>query len=81
MWGYQNMGWGMWWGMGLGTLILLVLIALLVWAIARGGRAVPAPSSAAPRPDALQVLDERLARGEIEPDDYNQRRRLLIEQH
>ena len=80
MWGYQNIGWGMWWGMGLGTLILLVLIALLAWAITRAGRTEP-PRPPAGKPDALQLLDERLARGDIEPDDYTQRRRLLTEQH
>ena len=29
-------------------------------------------------PSALQILDERLARGEIEPSDYEARKRLLI---
>jgi len=28
-------------------------------------------------PDALQILNERFARGEIEPDDYRARRDLL----
>jgi putative membrane protein len=28
----------------------------------------------------LELLDERLARGEIEPDDYQQRRRILDDQ-
>lgn len=33
---------------------------------------VPAPPAAA-RPSAREILDERLARGEIEVDDYHQR--------
>ena len=37
MWG-DNSGWGMWLGMGISTLILVVLIALLVWSISRIGR-------------------------------------------
>ena len=41
MWG-DSSGWGMWLGMGISTLILVVLIALLVWAISRIGR-VDAP--------------------------------------
>ena len=41
MWG-DNIGWGMWLGMGISTLILVVLIALLVWSISRIGR-VEAP--------------------------------------
>lgn len=77
MWG--NMGWGMWLGLGIGTFILVVLIALLVWAVTRIGR-LESPKPQHDRPSALQLLDERLARGEIEPDDYNQRRRLLNDQ-
>lgn len=79
MWG-DNSGWGMWLGMGISTLILVVLIALLVWSISRIGRVegAQAPAQAADR--ALGLLDERLARGEIEPDDYQQRRRILNDQ-
>lgn len=55
--------------MGISTLILVVLIALLLWAISRIGR-VEAPRPQRERPTALELLDERLARGEIEPDDY-----------
>ena len=73
MWG-DNSGWGMWLGMGISTLILVVLIALLVWAISRIGR-VEAPRPQRERPTALE-----LARGEIEPDDYQQRRRILNDQ-
>ena len=78
MWG-DNSGWGMWLGMGISTLILVVLIALLVWSISRIGR-VEAPRPQRARPTALELLDERLARGEIEPDDYQQRRRILDDQ-
>lgn len=77
MWGY-NMGWGMWLGMGISTLILLILIGLLVWAVVQVGRLETQRLPQQPdRPSALQVLDERFARGDIEPDDYSQRRRLL----
>ncbi len=80
MWGY-NMGWGMWLGMGISTLILLILIGLLVWAIVKVGRLeTPKPPHQPDRPSALQLLDERFARGDIEPDDYNERRRLLSDQ-
>ena len=33
----------------------------------------------APRPDPISVLDDRLARGEIEVDDYRQRRAALLD--
>jgi|GEM_PF-710516 len=35
-------------------------------------------SSTSGAPSALQILDERLARGEIEPSDYEARKRLLV---
>ena len=35
-------------------------------------------SSTSASPSALQILDERLARGEIEPSDYEARKRLLV---
>ena len=35
-------------------------------------------SSTSAAPSALQILDERLARGEIEPSDYEARKRLLV---
>ena len=77
MWGY-NMGWGMWLGIGISTLLLLTVIGLLVWAVSRIGRLDAKQQNE--RPSALELLDERLARGEIDPDDYNQRRRLLNDQ-
>ena len=80
MWGY-NMGWGMWLGIGISTLILLILVGLLVWAVVQVGRLEgPRPRQQPDRPGALQVLDERFARGDIEADDYEQRRRLLSDQ-
>lgn len=79
MWGYPNMGWGMWMGMSVGTLIFVALVVLLVWAAIRIGRTEQPRQQE--KPSALHVLDERLARGEIDPDDYSQRRRILTEQH
>ena len=78
MWGY-NMGWGMWLGIGISTLILLILVGLLVWAVVQVGRLEGLGQRPA-RPSAFQLLDERLARGDIDADDYNQRRRLLSDQ-
>ena len=69
-------GWGGWVVM---TLTMLAFWALVVF----GGIALyrtmrrddtgPARRDA----DAQRLLDERLARGEIDPDDYTQRRELL----
>lgn len=79
MWGYP-MGGGMWLGMGLGTLVFVGLIVLVVWALGSGRSARPDVTHAQSGPDALRLLDERLARGDIDPEDYNQRRRLLADQ-
>ena len=82
-WGYRGGG-RHWWGVG-GMLLLLALVAataalamLLVnrrvptAASAVGGAPVPPPVSPTPGPlaGAEAILAERLARGEIGPDDY-----------
>ena len=62
--------------MALGCVAVVVGIVLLAaWALGRGGRpaappsAVPSPA-AAPRPDALEILRLRLARGEVTVDEF-----------
>lgn len=62
-------------GMFIGGLLLLVLILAggVLLLRSRDDRA-----SGASR--ALQILDERLARGEIDQDDYRERRDLLLRQ-
>ena len=75
--GHMMSGWGGGFGGFLGfiPMILLVgaVIALVVFAVRRiGGRnEVPA------RPSALDVLKERFARGEIDREEYDERRRVL----
>ncbi|OGA06767.1 MAG: electron transporter RnfE [Betaproteobacteria bacterium RIFCSPHIGHO2_12_FULL_69_13] len=77
MWG--DMGWGAGWGLfgGVGMLLwwaLLILgIAVLVkWLIGGSSRA------AGPAGDrALEVLRERYARGEIDKDEFDKRKRDL----
>ena len=62
-----------------GLFVLLVLIALVVLVVLmlarrrerEGGRNVHGSS------DALRILNERLARGDIDPEDYGARRSLL----
>lgn len=58
---------------------LLILIGLVVWAIARfagcgGGRCRHRRHG---RSDALAILEERFAKGEIEADEFEKRRNLL----
>lgn len=69
----------------IGTLVVLGLLALLVIYLvkrAKGGKVGPGPMGHAhhrpPMPPALQILDERLARGEIEVEDYMTRKSALL---
>lgn len=71
----------------IGTLVVLTLIALFVLFLvkkAKGkkfGPGVPGPMGhyhRPPMPPALQILDERLARGEIEVEDYMTRKAALL---
>lgn len=59
MWGNgYAMGWGMWLLIGLGTVGFWVLIAVVVRALMTGNARSSTGGS-----DALQVLNDRLARG------------------
>ena len=64
-------------GMGVGMWIFwIVLIALVVWAVyAVIGRTRPPPDSQRETP--LDVLKNRLARGEIDEEEYRRLRREL----
>lgn len=66
---------GYFWGSGLGWVwpVLMVLglavLAALAYGLLRGDRGRSLPT----RATAREILDERFARGEIEPEDYRQR--------
>jgi putative membrane protein len=69
------MMWGPWgWGMGVGSLLFLALIVVGVVLLAQrpAGQAPPGGQDSARR-----ILDERLARGEIDQEEYWRRRRTL----
>jgi putative membrane protein len=71
---WDDMGlWG-WLMMGVGGLLwIVVVVAVVVLAVRYvGDRQAPPP--AAQEPSALELLDRRLARGEIDVDDYERRR-------
>jgi putative membrane protein len=55
-------------------ILLISLAAVAVWFFVTHARAQPggAPAQSA-RPSATDLLDERLARGEISPDEYRER--------
>lgn len=81
MYGYHDhhgdWAWGGWLVMSLVMLLFLAVVAVgmyLIWRTAAGTG--PAPGSAgsrAPERPAQEILAERLARGEIDPEEYRTR--------
>ncbi len=75
--GYGLGGWLMMFG---GIAVVVGLILLIAWAVARvggstagagtPGQSFIAPSAAQPVPDAMEILRIRLARGEITADEF-----------
>jgi len=63
MWGY-----GMWWG----GLIWLILIAAVLWTLLAANR-----QGRPNRATAIDILEERLARGEIDAETYRSTRTEL----
>lgn len=80
--GWYDDGWGpgAWIAMGLTMLAFWGLIAVLVVYAIRNLGHRPADHGSAPSvpaDQALRILDERFARGDIDADEYNQRRDVL----
>jgi putative membrane protein len=61
--------------MGLGWILILVVVAVVVWLLVRGPLSVS--GSGAERPRALDILKERYARGEIDREEFEQKKRDL----
>jgi uncharacterized membrane protein len=76
--GYDIHGWG-WAMMLVWSLIAIGFLGIVVWfatQLGRGGSPPVPGSSASPKP-AQDVLDDRLALGEIDVDEYQRRRDAL----
>lgn len=71
-------GW-MWFGGIILVLILAALIVLIVRASTAGTSSHNGQSPHAPASSARQIAEERLARGEITPDEFRQIARALEE--
>lgn len=72
MMGYGDMyGWSWWW-MLVPALFWASLIVLVAWAVAR-----VLGNDRGNRSDALEILKRRYARGDIDRDEYERRRRDL----
>lgn len=65
-------------GMGFGMLVWLVLAVLVVWLVVRGLIALERTrTDGTPSPGPDEILRERLARGEIDTDEFERRLALL----
>jgi len=83
-WYGSGMSGGLWVFMGL---FWVVLIAAIIWLVVRllpsgartgGTPAVPAGSVSPPLPSSMDVLDGRLAHGEIDLETYQAHRAALV---
>lgn len=80
MWWNNGPVWGGWIMMAVGMFAFWALVFVVVIALTRGGRDDPARGSGGPEhEDPMRVLDERFARDEIDPQDYQAGRALLSE--
>ncbi len=76
---HMDNGNGWWWVMGIGMIVVVALIVLLVVVLVRHYNS---PEHQSPRTtdassSAESILAERLARGEIDEDEYRRRRDAL----
>lgn len=77
-WYGGGMGWGGWLGMGLFWLVLLGLIVWLVVQLLPGSGGGATRSTGEP---ALEILDRRLASGEIDLENWQAQRAALLAAH
>ncbi|HEY6058808.1 MAG TPA: SHOCT domain-containing protein, partial [Candidatus Limnocylindrales bacterium] len=68
-------GWGMTLDGWIWMMVWVAALLLMVWLIVAGGRDRP------PRENALEILRARFARGEIDEDEFERARDVLLEDH
>lgn len=73
--GGDHMGDGWWWVMGLGWLVFLAFAGFLGYVLIR--HVTEPRGTEQRRGSAEEILAERLARGEIDEDEYRRRRDAL----
>lgn len=76
-WNDGGVGWTVWFAMAAMMLVFWGLVIVAVILVARGvGGQRQQPGG--PSRDALQILDERLASGDIDLEEYHRRRDALL---
>jgi putative membrane protein len=76
MWGNGYGGGFNWWMMGGEALVAILVIVGVVFAVLLATRGA-APSQSSSGPDARAMLEARLARGEIDEQEFRRRSSLL----
>jgi putative membrane protein len=74
--GFNGHGWDMGWGMGLGWFIGLLILVVGVWLIIRAidqNRSAGSPARKTP----LDILKERYAKGEIDKEEFEEKKKDL----
>jgi len=72
-WYQDGAGWGGWLVMTLAMIAFWAMVIVAAVALFRGSRT----SQVSSRPEAMDILEQRFARGEIDEDDYHARRAVL----
>lgn len=73
----EGYGHGMGFGMGWGWIIGLVVLALIVWLVVKVTTQNTTASSAGGRETPLDVLKKRYARGEIDKQEFEEKKKEL----
>lgn len=81
MHGFNGMGYGMNWGMGFGWIIGLALLVLVVWAIVKivNNNNINHSTTENNQKTALEILKERFAKGEINKEEFEEKKRVLLQ--
>lgn len=75
-WGYDQMMWGGGYGMG-GDLMMLLFWGVIIFLIVVGVRWFSDGKGGRRQPDAMDILKERFAKGEIDEEEFQKRKTTL----
>ena len=74
---WWNDGWAGWFAMATMMVVFWGAIIAVVVLLVRGRGSDQGVRPASPRPSAMEILDERFAKGEIDREEYDDRRAVL----